>query len=251
MSRSLWQFYRQLLRRRGHCTLIDGSYRCGRQNTTCCGGGDGVFLVNDGHTLSYSAITSLLALGSEKVSTCPDAKGSIDNESTDVIITPCSDGTYCCGDQNTTCCNGGDSAFLVNDGKAVTRATIASLLAMKQEKVSVRKLGIGLGIGLGIPLLIAIGVISYLVFRIRRGLGQEYSDAVAVDHNDLPPTFTAVDHCDLLPTFAAGVDDRREMREQPMYFRWLLHVRNRGFCSLIHVLPLRQVNRQKRCLVQQ
>ncbi|KAI4114507.1 MAG: hypothetical protein LQ345_004724 [Seirophora villosa] len=45
---------------------------------------------------------------------CPDEDGD-QMRDTDMVVTPCPDNSYCCGEQNTTCCDQGDGVW-IRDG---------------------------------------------------------------------------------------------------------------------------------------
>jgi len=81
-----------------------------------------------------------------------------------VEMTPCTDGTFCCGHNNLTCCGTKyavtvPTLSLVTSGSNTTAVTTATVTATPNPGIAAVA---GLGIGLGVALLIASGFIIYL-----------------------------------------------------------------------------------------
>jgi len=129
--------------------------------------------------------------------------GTANLTQSDVIVTTCGDGSYCCGLNNSTCCSSGSGYWIV-DGKVYTHdskpasssATFSSLITSSTSTSSTsinpttstssspnintstpfptsapkkfNKAALGAGIGAGIPLLILVAVLVALLVRRRR-----------------------------------------------------------------------------------
>jgi hypothetical protein len=108
----------------------------------------------------------------------------------DIPITTCGDGSYCCGPNNTRCCNekigywvtnglvrptdkrskisSPDELLLFEDSDDKNTANITAA-SDKSEKPDVSKLildvGLGVGLGIGLPILLVLAVVVWLVIR--------------------------------------------------------------------------------------
>ncbi|KAK3984224.1 hypothetical protein QBC44DRAFT_385925 [Cladorrhinum sp. PSN332] len=100
-----------------------------------------------------------------KVCDDPDAGGSPDSFAE---MTSCTDGTYCCGRNNLTCCGTGWAVkppmLMVNAPSATVTVTAAADAAKQRSD---RMTIVGLGAGLGGVVVVAAGAVWYLMRRIR------------------------------------------------------------------------------------
>ena len=109
----------------------------------------------------------------------------------DIIITPCNDGSYCCGYNNTACCLAGQGVFIngeIQSGNtpiptstltitdfvtslATTITSVNSAAETSTPTTSPSHSGFPtsakIGIGVGIPLAIAIVILGWLYLRER------------------------------------------------------------------------------------
>jgi hypothetical protein len=117
------------------------------------------------------------------VQNAPSDTFQLNATSNDIAITTCSDGSLCCGLNNTACCNSKSGLFILNDQVYSTKpgstATASSASASSSSTTSTspspsassshgRALGIGLGLGIGIPALVALACGMYFFTRRRR-----------------------------------------------------------------------------------
>jgi hypothetical protein len=113
-----------------------------------------------------------------------------------VELTPCTDGTFCCGHNNLTCC-GTPWAILVPTQALTLPANITTTATAIVTETSSPGPGTaavaGLGIGLGVVMLIAAGVIYYLK-RQNKTLKQKNGDIVSASADATPPGGMSPDH---------------------------------------------------------
>jgi hypothetical protein len=120
----------------------------------------------------------------------------------DIMLTPCSDGSYCCGSDNEACCELGEGYFIVN-GEVVPASSVSSTMvssttqsatgtATKVTSTSINtvqastslssssassssssssKLGLGLGVGIGVGLLAAATILALAIILSRKQKG--------------------------------------------------------------------------------
>src|SRR5262245_14192371 len=102
-----------------------------------------------------------------------------------VELTPCTDGTFCCGHNNLTCC-GTEWAINVPTQAVVTDATETTVVTQVTNGGPGIAAVAGLGIGLGVVMLVAAGIIYYLT-RQRKQLkkqNQELKEASTAAFSD-------------------------------------------------------------------
>ncbi|KAI0126118.1 hypothetical protein BJ170DRAFT_633849 [Xylariales sp. AK1849] len=144
-------------------------------------------------------------------------------------VTVCSDGSLCCSNQQSTCCEDGLGVFINNDGVLVSSSTASSSSAsattsstqtidashptteppeaattsptsVPQSTSSEHsgensnptvKMGVGVGIGLGVPLIAIVSGISVCVLLKRRRNERKHWDAssMVVNHDEKRHTF--------------------------------------------------------------
>lgn len=92
----------------------------------------------------------------------------------DAELTPCSDGSYCCGSGNETCCELGLGYAIVN-GEVIPAAS-ANLTTPSHK--SMLGTGLGAGLGGGLPLLAAIVALT-VVLRRKKKKNEGEKSAVA------------------------------------------------------------------------
>ena len=113
----------------------------------------------------------------------------------DIIITPCNDGSYCCGYNNTACCLAGQGVFIngqIQSGNTpiststltITSLAITTVTSAAETSAPTTsplsspspshsgfptsaKIGIGVGIGVGVPVAIAFAILGWLYLRER------------------------------------------------------------------------------------
>jgi hypothetical protein len=109
--------------------------------------------------------------------------GEVNLTTADVIITVCGDGSYCCGQNNETCCQEG-GGFWVSDNTVYpyssspftssstssSTATGNPLPTCKNSTCitggsNAKNIALGVGLGIGIPILILMASILFLVAR--------------------------------------------------------------------------------------
>ena len=82
-----------------------------------------------------------------------------------VELTPCGDGTYCCGSNNLGCCDT-DRAFTIPTQSSVVASnvteTVRATVTASSDASTFRSATIGLGAALGVVALMAIGAILWL-----------------------------------------------------------------------------------------
>ena len=125
-----------------------------------------------------------------------DGRG-VSRSADDEWITPCADGSYCCGKDELDCCASGQGVFLVN-GTTVPRlpSSTSSTLALsptstsiaddvsqlRKESDSSKKIGIGVGLGAGVSIaLLGISLGFWLRKKGQRSEGEQYEKGKTTD----------------------------------------------------------------------
>jgi len=134
----------------------------------------------------------------------------------DVMITLCGDGSYCCGQNNTACCQG-DQGVWISAGKVYpytsypfTSSTTSTSSASSSTSSSTatsnpspaqltnsschgdcgdtKKIALGVGLGVGIPVLILMASVLFLLFsrNIRAAKNNATDGQTVVGHNVFP-----------------------------------------------------------------
>lgn len=102
----------------------------------------------------------------------------------DAEVTPCGDGTYCCGAEQTDCCSRHEGIYLVNGTPTPTlsssaRPTLTGASAIggtadtsthKQSSDTGQKVGVGVGVGIGVAVIIAGILVGIWLRRRERGI---------------------------------------------------------------------------------
>ena len=137
-------------------------------------------------TLKDAALTSLPAVG--------PFGATVNGSTTDVQMTLCADGSYCCGRNNTNCCTAqtgywikGTKVFdyadypFTSSGSSSSSTSASSgsgptgsgnssnpAPAAPASNSNTSKIAIGVGVGLGIPILLLLAGVIFLLTRRRR-----------------------------------------------------------------------------------
>ena len=97
-----------------------------------------------------------------------------------VEITPCGDGTYCCGSNNLRCCNTNESFTIPTQSSVVaanvTETVLVTHTASSGDASTFRGATIGLGAALGVVALAGLGAVLWLLRR-NRSLYQQLVEA--------------------------------------------------------------------------
>ena len=130
-----------------------------------------------------------------------------------LLVLQCNDGSFCCGQFNTSCCDRGDGVHIANIlGSAVsipTSSATATLSASSPSSMSASatttpkrvanskqgfsssiKVGIGVGVTFGILVMILVGILAWFIIRGRKRLDIK-------SHNNRGPTPVRTILCDL------------------------------------------------------
>lgn len=120
------------------------------------------------------------------VNVCTD-EASNGSQNGTVEITPCGDGTYCCGSNNLRCCDT-DEAFTIPTQSSVitdnvTETVIVTHTASADDESSTfRNATIGLGAALGVVALVGLGSVLWLL-RKNKHLYQQLAQAQSDQQN--------------------------------------------------------------------
>jgi hypothetical protein len=138
--------------------------------------------------------------------------GATDSHTSDINVSVCVDGSYCCGNNNTACCDRQQGYWLINGkvfaykdapflGSAASSSSVsaspsatsssgsaatssassttgsgstagANIKAATSSKDSAKTVGLGVGLGLGIPLIMLAGVTFWILSSRRRKAAQ-------------------------------------------------------------------------------
>lgn len=106
-------------------------------------------------------------------------------------LTQCSDGSFCCGNENTTCCLAGHGYHLDGSGKILATASASSIItsattttyttvtatsAVSATNTSNKGAIIGLASALGVVSLVGLAVLFFAIWRFRRSKPNSYKD---------------------------------------------------------------------------
>lgn len=118
-------------------------------------------------------------------------KGGSSNDT--VEITPCDDGTYCCGHNNQACCDT-DEAFKIPTQSSVIAEATETAVVHSDDETTFKNATIGLAVVVGVVAIAAIAAIAWL-FRKNKSLDQKYQQA-----SKQPPPETTMQQQQYPPT---------------------------------------------------